>query len=221
MSNIWFISDTHFGHNNVLKYSLRPFFSQQEQAIIDNAQSRSATDEQRDAYKKLKISSESIEQHDEQLIANWNSCVGNGDRVYHLGDFCLGDKTYTQRLVERLNGNIYLVRGNHDKSVDYVKDRFVWIKDYFELKVKDDDVKDGKCKIVLFHYAIREWNAMHYGSWHLHGHSHGSLPVVSDFPCLDVGVDAVANRLPNTDKRKNYRPISFDEIKQMMPNVLI
>lgn len=52
----WVISDTHFGHENILDFEgeARPFSS--------------------------------LGEHDRALIDNWNSVVGPEDRVYHLGD---------------------------------------------------------------------------------------------------------------------------------------
>jgi calcineurin-like phosphoesterase family protein len=56
----------------------------------------------------------SIWEHDEAVIANWNSVVNCDDVVYVLGDAMLGDNTYGRKCISRLKGNIYLVRGNHD-----------------------------------------------------------------------------------------------------------
>lgn len=136
----------------------------------------------------------------EALINNWNSVVKPGDRVYHLGDVCFMQPEDSKRLLARLNGQIFLIKGNHDRDNFLTKchDAFVWVKDYFELYV-------GKQKIILSHYPFMTWNKSHHGSWHLHGHCHGSLPDDSHALRIDVGVDC-----------HGYRPISFDEIGTLM-----
>ena len=48
----------------------------------------------------------------EALIASWNARVGKNDLVYHLGDFAWGD---WRPILERLNGDIILISGGHDK----------------------------------------------------------------------------------------------------------
>ena len=55
-------------------------------------------------------------EHDEAVIANWNSVVEPEDIVYVLGDLMLGDNEYGKSCVERLNGTIRLIRGNHDSD---------------------------------------------------------------------------------------------------------
>jgi len=55
----------------------------------------------------------SIEEHDEQLIANWNSVVGVDDTIFHLGDFGFGGYPFWKKIVDQLNGHIILVIGNH------------------------------------------------------------------------------------------------------------
>ncbi len=88
------------------------------------------------------------------------------------------------------------------------------------------EVTVGKQHIVLCHYAMRTWNHMHHGSWHLYGHSHGSLSEAQGGLSMDVGVDAVAMRLSGlpvgvkpalgTTKEADYRPINIQEVAKIM-----
>lgn len=56
----------------------------------------------------------SIEEHDKALIQNWNNVVGQDDTVFHLGDFAYGNSQFIANIIKQLNGNIILVKGNHD-----------------------------------------------------------------------------------------------------------
>ena len=56
---------------------------------------------------------ETINEMNEALINNWNSKVGPGDIVFHLGDFAFGGSTIWKSILERLNGRKYLIIGNH------------------------------------------------------------------------------------------------------------
>lgn len=81
---IFFTSDLHFGHENVLRFDNRPF--------------------------------ETVEEMDDELIKRWNDKVGKGDLVYVLGDLIW--KTATNeavQIIKRLNGQIILIKGNHDR----------------------------------------------------------------------------------------------------------
>ena len=57
-----------------------------------------------------------VEEMDEALISAWNDAVGKTDTVYHLGDFCFGGKKRWRTILDRLKGDIVLIKGNHDKS---------------------------------------------------------------------------------------------------------
>lgn len=141
---------------------------------------------------------------DETLIANWNAHVQPEDEVYHLGDFALADPVYCRKILNRLHGRIHLVTGNHEKAALACADQFVWVKDYHELYFERPD-SPRKQAVILFHYAMRVWNASHHGSWQLYGHSHGSLPDDPNALAIDVGVDC-----------HGYRPISYDEVAAIM-----
>lgn len=60
--------------------------------------------------------------------------------------------------------------------------------DYLELKWEGQ-------RIVLCHYALRNWHHNHKGSWMLCGHSHGNdpdtHPQTGKGRILDVGIDSV------------------------------
>lgn len=59
---------------------------------------------------------------EKKLIDNWNQVVNRGNLVFHLGDFALGHyKNYSLAdsillWRNKLNGNIILIKGNHDKQ---------------------------------------------------------------------------------------------------------
>ena len=181
--NIWFTSDTHFGHKNIIKFSNRPF--------------------------------KDVDHMNEELIKAWNRVVGEDDDVYHLGDVSLTNADKTHEILKRLNGNIHLVIGNHEKSAlqkQYNRDRFVWIKDYYELKLDAPTVDGNKHQlIVLCHYGFRVWNKSHHGAIHLYGHSHDSLDKEGAWgKSMDVGVDSAYRILGE------YRPFSLREVMNIM-----
>ena len=55
-----------------------------------------------------------VDEMNKELIKRWNSVVKKNDKVWHLGDFFLGKKDDAADIISHLNGNIYLIKGNHD-----------------------------------------------------------------------------------------------------------
>ena len=190
MSKIWFTSDTHFFHNAIIDYCKRPIpgWMNREERVVEM---------------------------NKQLITCWNERVGPSDEVYHLGDFAFCGITKAVEILKQLNGHKYLIRGNHDYGIakkQGIIEHFQWIKDYYVLRVHDQhqDEEDENTfhqyhqPIVLCHFPILSWDGMSHGTWHLHGHCHGSLPATRMMR-LDVGVDT----------NKMY-PYSYEEIKNIM-----
>jgi len=127
---------------------------------------------------------------DAELVANWNSVVRPEDIVYHLGDVGLCTPEYLLDILYSLNGQICLIKGNHEKAAlsPLCRDRFEWIKDMHTLRnVCVDSEANTKVDIVLCHYAMSVWNKSHHGAWHLFGHSHGTHKGVG--LSFDIGVD--------------------------------
>ena len=63
----------------------------------------------------------SVDEMNHEIIRRWNEVVQPGDLVYHLGDFAMGDRTLIPHFLAQLNGEIALIRGNHDtkRSLEY------------------------------------------------------------------------------------------------------
>jgi calcineurin-like phosphoesterase family protein len=53
---------------------------------------------------------------DTTLIKNWNAKVGKHDSVIFLGDFCYKGRLSPENYIDRLNGYITFIRGNHDNN---------------------------------------------------------------------------------------------------------
>jgi calcineurin-like phosphoesterase family protein len=86
--NLWFISDTHFGHENIYRVPFRR---------VDGSPLRpfpTAADA------------------DNYMIEKWNEIVKPSDHIYHLGDVVIDRKHLA--IVPKLNGHKRLIRGNHD-----------------------------------------------------------------------------------------------------------
>lgn len=108
MANIFLISDTHFGHANILNFK-RP----------DGTPMRVFDD---------------VNHMNEHMIDRWNSVVRPQDKIYHLGDVTMF-KQLDGRILNRLNGHKRLVRGNHD--VAPTKQYLQWFDEIYACRVLD------------------------------------------------------------------------------------
>lgn len=137
----------------------------------------------------------------------WNKSVKEKDEVFILGDLFFGkDIDFIVDYLDSLHGKKHLIYGNHDEQIrrneSYFRTVFKSIQEYKE-------IKDGKTKICLFHFGQRVWNKSHRGSWHLFGHSHGTLPPHGK--SVDVGIDS-----PWVTGQIEHRPFHMDEIRAFM-----
>jgi calcineurin-like phosphoesterase family protein len=87
--NVFFCSDHHFYHENIIKFL-------------------------RDDGTPLRTFNGINHMH-EHIIAQHNSVVKPDDKVYFLGDVAMAKNLEALKILERLNGTKILVRGNHDE----------------------------------------------------------------------------------------------------------
>lgn len=101
MANIFFASDHHFNHANILTFKRQ-----------DDTPLREFRD---------------VSHMNEHLINCHNSVVRSGDKVYFLGDVCMTRNASGLEILARLNGEKILIKGNHDlckpgQYLNYFKD---------------------------------------------------------------------------------------------------
>jgi calcineurin-like phosphoesterase family protein len=89
---IFYTSDPHFSHANIILYSNRPFLK---------------ADGTPDIW--------AMNRH---MTQAWNSVVKDNDTVILLGDFAMGQWKEWAGIRAKLNGRIVLIRGNHDRKLD-------------------------------------------------------------------------------------------------------
>lgn len=152
-----------------------------------------------------------VDEMNEAIIANWNAVVTPADLVYLLGDVAFQHPKKAVSLLNRLNGTIHLVRGNHDGNLldtEECRKRFAKVSDLMEIRVPDSDARNGRQLVVLCHFPMLTWNKAHHGAWHLHGHSHGTLKTCdtcSQARRMDVGMDT-----------NGCKPYTYEQIKAVM-----
>lgn len=116
---------------------------------------------------------ETVEEMDEELIRRWNEKVGKGDLVYVLGDMIWKTRNSdAETLIKRLNGQIILIKGNHDRFLHNAKAKnaLAGVKDYDDICVKLEDGSERR--VILFHQYIPFYIGHRHEAIHLFGHSH-------------------------------------------------
>ena len=166
MSKVFFISDTHFNHKNIIEYCNRPF--------------------------------KDVEEMNQTIIDNWNRVVKKSDIVLFLGDFALGRdvESMYDRYSKELNGTIYFLRGNHDRSKSSVRKYFTTIDMMSTFSYKGYN-------FILSHQPLYN-GQIPEGFINIHGHIHDKTLSESCYlqtRHVNVSADAI-----------NFTPISLDEI---------
>lgn len=100
---------------------------------------------------------ESVEEMNETIIRRHNYQVAENDDVYVLGDLCMGsDLASNKALIERLNGRIHVVFGNHD--TENRKAMYAECKNVVELCGYGTMLKYKKYSFLLTHWPTNTSN---------------------------------------------------------------
>lgn len=127
-----------------------------------------------------------VEYMNEAMIKEWNDIVQPDDLVYMLGDVAFLSAQKATQIMHRLNGRKILVEGNHDRKL--LQDES--FRNCFEEVHKYLDITYNGHKCVMFHYPIAEFDQMHRGALHFHGHLHGGESGLEQYRVRDMGMDA-------------------------------
>lgn len=192
--NVFFVSDTHFEHLNIIRLSNRPFW--------------------------LPNGEPDIETHNLTLIDNWNTVVRSEDLVIHTGDVALGKIASSLPMVGLLNGYKVLVPGNHDRvfSGEKQKSRLRFDPEYRKVfqeiwpeivKVEIPQIGKGMT-VMISHFPYQgdsQENDRHvdkrpqdFGLPLIHGHIHEARHIEGRM--FNVGVDV-----------NNYTPVHHSVIR--------
>ena len=173
MPSVFLVSDTHFGHKGVCHFT------------------------RNDGVTKLRPW-DNPEEMDEFMVEAWNARVRPNDKVYHLGDVVMSRRSLS--IMDRLNGDKVLIRGNHDifKDEDYRK--------YFR-ELRAYHVMNG---MILSHIPIHSESLGRFGV-NIHGHLHANrvmrpLATSGRTDVVDVRYHCVC--VEQTD----FAPILFEDV---------
>lgn len=189
---IWFTSDPHFGHANIIKFCERPFGSikDMDETLIRNW-------------------NECVTDDDIVFILGdfcWNHTPGNLMKI----------------LKQLNGKHIYIIPGNHDKPEAFAHidgpwedlSRFSLRDDLVHVYIRCKKGDKKPLELILSHYPLMTWSGRDRGCINLHGHVH-SRPNDRGYDAnlrywdnqLDVGVDA-----------RDYRPVSLEEVLNILEN---
>jgi calcineurin-like phosphoesterase family protein len=196
MADIWFISDTHFFHDNILK------FMDAEGQLIRGAKFSTVTE------------------MNDYILDAWNSVVKPHDKVYHLGDVAVGVQkpTVCYDYLRQLHGKKRLMLGNHD----HIEQIYYRIFERIELWTGG---KFKQYNFVCSHIPLRP-DQMRDGEYNIHGHIHQNLIThqvrIGETYDNVNGLNPLFQKQPDPKyinvcvEHTQYRPVHLDEIRAMV-----
>lgn len=129
------------------------------------------------------------------MIAEWNAAVNTEDTVYILGDVAFLPAAKAVEILKKLNGTKILIKGNHDRKLLLDLE----FQNCFAEIHTDWVGKLNGQYVHMYHFPVAEWDRMHYGAVHFHGHLHGNPSGLEQYRARDVGMDATGKIVISID----------------------
>lgn len=162
----------------------------------------------------------------EYIIEHWNQKVKSSDEVYIIGDLSFGNGVQTWNILNRLNGKLYLVEGNHDY---YYLDDPDFI-DVFEEVLCYGEIVDQGRNVILSHYPLPFYNYQFHKdennqdkTFMLYGHVHNTYDEYLLNRCINDSGSLIRKTISETEQTtpmnlinafcvfSQYVPLSLDE----------
>lgn len=172
---VYFISDLHLQHKNIL------YHSKERMPYVEE-------------YKEVYGIQDDIEAHDRWVIDLWLKTTKRGDHIYVLGDFIMGNREESLKMLNVLKKNgcrIHLIVGNHDKSTEKLNNMYETI-DLIKVvtfkKTVFPFIEEENFQCVMCHYPMKSWFNKCRGAAMLYGHVHNNSPWMDDTLDLSFNV---------------------------------
>lgn len=166
---IFFTSDNHFFHRNIMKYCNRPFehLNEMDGTMVVRWNERVRKG---DTVYHLGDFTLGDKERAQEYFSDLNGRIRVLSNPWHH------DKRWLSNRI--LGGTDFISACGH--SVELLPPIFI---------LEFPELSDGEYPqvIVLCHYPLARWDRCHYGSWHLFGHCHGRFENLG--LSYDVGVD--------------------------------
>mgnify|MGYP003620814982 CR=1 FL=1 len=162
---LWFTSDNHWMHENIIKYCARPFKDviEMNQKLVEN-------------WNNL------VQPDDDIIVAGDFIHSGNLGHIQHIINSLNGR-------IWLVYGN-HCYQNKLDRPV--VQAMLYQTCDALDMQVEDDELEDGYMKFHITHYPCEFWTR---GAVHLHGHIHSGPKAETSEKTIfkplryDIGVD--------------------------------
>jgi calcineurin-like phosphoesterase family protein len=194
-SGLFFTSDTHFGHENIIEYCNRPFVNakQMDDELIS---SWNRVVEKDDIVYHLGDFTLGGEYAAKAYFRQLNGKIFVLGNIWHHDGRWLSAVNQLDDLGSpTVSGFAPFLSASHHQITVLPALHVLHFPEYG---------RDGYPKaLILCHYPFAVWDRKHYGAWHLFGHSHGTHQ--NGGLSFDVGVDC-----------NQFQPVSLEGVCRQM-----